>query len=335
MQCVMEVLVPLRVQAVAAGLDRPCHARVVAVVLRDHHQVPPELASEALHLGGELFEEMGGRGIDDRMHRVKAQAVDVIVAQPHQGVVDEEAAHGVTVRAVEVHRVAPRGVVAVGEIRPELREVVAVRAEVVVDHVQQHRNAPAVTGIDQAFQAFGPSVGVVRGIQVDPVVAPAALAGELRHRHQLQVSDAEFGQVVEPVDHAVESARRGEGADVDLLDHRRSQWRRLPASVVPDETGMIQPARRAVYALRLPGGARIGERAVAVDAEGIVAAVHHPRGLQRPPAVRPAIHWHAAATALQFDLMRLGGPHANGGHGVSSSRSSRATGNASRISATG
>ncbi|MNP79418.1 hypothetical protein D3C76_1772570 [compost metagenome] len=73
------------------------------------------------------------------MHRVQAQPVHAVVLQPHQGVFDEEVAHRFT---AEVDGRAP-GCLPVGaeEVAGIVAEVIALRAEVVVDHIQQHHQA--------------------------------------------------------------------------------------------------------------------------------------------------------------------------------------------------
>ena len=76
------------------------------------------------------------------------------------------------VRAVEVDRRAPRRGVAVGEVRAEAAEVVARRAEVVVDHIEEDGQAARVAGIDQAFQPLRAAVGVMGGVEVHAVIAP-------------------------------------------------------------------------------------------------------------------------------------------------------------------
>src|SRR5436853_331881 len=79
----------------------------------------------------EVLQERLGGVIDDGVHGVDAQRIDVKLLDPLQGVVDEEPAHVVAVRPVEVQRRAPRRLVAVGKVRSELGEVVPLRAEVV------------------------------------------------------------------------------------------------------------------------------------------------------------------------------------------------------------
>src|SRR5437763_913171 len=72
----------------------------------------------------------------DRVHRVEAQAVDVIVADPAARAVDDPVAHLVAVGSVEVDGRSPRRPVAVGEVRAEVGQVVPLRTDVVVDDVE-------------------------------------------------------------------------------------------------------------------------------------------------------------------------------------------------------
>ena len=149
-----------------------------------------------------------GRIVDDGVHGVEPQSVDVVVAHPHERVVDHEAPHLVAARAVEVQRRAPVRAVTLREVWPELGEVVPCRPEVVVHDVEHHAETARVARIDEAFQAFWPAVLVMRRVQVDAVVTPAALAGELDHRHQLDRVDAERDEVVEMIDRRRRRCRR-------------------------------------------------------------------------------------------------------------------------------
>ncbi len=66
-------------------------------------------------------------------------------------------------RLVEVDR-RPQGVCMRSvKYGPELRELVADWAEVVVDHVQQHRQATGMAGVDESLQAAGSAVRLVHG----------------------------------------------------------------------------------------------------------------------------------------------------------------------------
>ena len=196
----VEVVGPLGVDPEPADLPGADDPRVVQVALGDQDQVTPEVGLQDVDLGGQLLQEGDGGGVDDGVDGVEPEAVEMVVAEPHQGVVAEVAADLVAVRPVEVQSVAPRGLVAIGEVRPELRQVVARRPEVVVDHVEDRAEPARVAGIDQTLEPVGTAVDVPGREQVDPVVAPAEPAGELGHRHDLDVGHAQRLEVIEPLD---------------------------------------------------------------------------------------------------------------------------------------
>src|SRR5699024_5256504 len=103
--------------------------------LGDQAQWSAQLGGQVLHGDGQLGQQVGGGVVDERVHGVQPQRVQVEVGQPAQRVVDDERAHLAAAGAVQVHRLTPRGVVRVGEVRAELPQVVARGSEVVVDHV--------------------------------------------------------------------------------------------------------------------------------------------------------------------------------------------------------
>ena len=78
-----------------------------------------EVGLQGAHFGGQLFEERHGRGVHEGVHGVEAQAVQVVVAQPHLGIVAEEAAHLPAARAVEIRGGAPGCLVAAVKYGPK------------------------------------------------------------------------------------------------------------------------------------------------------------------------------------------------------------------------
>ena len=153
-------------------------SRLVEVGLRHEGQRPAEPCGKGRGALRELGEEVNGGVVDERMHGVEPQRVDVEVLEPAQSVVDDEVAHPAGTGLVEIDGPAPRRLVRVGEVRPELREVVAVGAQVVVDDVEAHADALGVRGVDESLQRGRAAVGLVHGVQRDAVVAPTALPGE-------------------------------------------------------------------------------------------------------------------------------------------------------------
>ena len=138
---------------------------------------------------------------------------------------------------------------------------------------------------ETACRPVGPAVGVVRGEEVDAVVAPAAVARELGHRHELDGVDAQLDEVVEVLDDAVERALRCERADVELVEHGAGQGQASPAAVGPGERRVVDDGRQPVDAVGLRSGERgsgrggppSSEKAYRVPAPACsTAARHHP-----------------------------------------------------------
>ena len=118
--------------------------------------VRPRSVDDSFDLGGELLQEVNGGAVDELVNGVEAQAVDVVVAHPHQRVVAEEAAHLVAAGAFEVDGVAPRRAVSAGEVGTELAGVIADRTEVVVDHVEKHCEAALWAASTKRLSPSGP-----------------------------------------------------------------------------------------------------------------------------------------------------------------------------------
>ena len=116
---------------------------LVEVGLRDEGQRPAELLGESRRPRRKLREEVDGGVVDEGVHRIEPQRVDVEVLEPAQGVVDDEVAHSAAAGLVEVDGPAPRRLVGAREVRSKLREVVSVGPQVVVDDVEAHADALA------------------------------------------------------------------------------------------------------------------------------------------------------------------------------------------------
>ena len=176
-QGVVEVVGPLGVVAEAAQLARADDPRVVEARLGDDERA----AARGVHAVGELGHDRHGAGVVDRVDRVQAQPVDVEVAHPALGGLQHPLADGLGVRVVVVDRVAPERRVAVGEVGAEGRErLVARRADVVVDDVEDDAQPAGVGGVDEPLEALRPAVAGLRGAEVDAVVAPAVHRRETR-----------------------------------------------------------------------------------------------------------------------------------------------------------
>ena len=271
-RAVVEVVVPERVQPVAAAIRRTHQLRLLRLVLGDQER--RALAARLAHAPRDRRHQMFGRGVVDLLGRVQAQAVEVEFVDPVGGVLDEQLARRAGVVAVEVQRRAPLVRVAIGEVvGREAREIVPVGADVVVDHVEDHAQAQPVRGVDEAAQIVGAAVEPRRRPQVDAVVAPAEAAGEFRERHELDQRDAEVAQIRQPLRRRRVGPGLGEGADVQLVDHLAARAAAAPLAVAPGERARIDHLRRPVRPLGLKARRRIGvDLAVVVELEAVAIA---------------------------------------------------------------
>src|ERR1700722_172436 len=112
----VEFVDPLAVEAIASFCRWIDIAGVVEVYFGDEG-FPG--AGALADLGGqffELLEEGDSAAIENGVHGIQAQGVDVEVLQPEGGVLEKEISGTVTPGVVEVEGVAPGGLIQIGEI---------------------------------------------------------------------------------------------------------------------------------------------------------------------------------------------------------------------------
>ncbi len=202
-----------------------------------------------------------------------------------------------------------------GEVGAEAVEVGARGAEVVVDDVEHHAEAPRVAGVDEPLERVRAAVVLGDRVPAHPVVAPVARAVDGVEREHLDEVDAQLGHVVEARDGGVEGARVGERADVQLVEHAARHLLPGPGAVGPEEGLLVVQLRGPVHPVGLAAGARVGQRRrVVVEQVGVVAARR--RVDVRPPPARAVTH-HRVRHALDMDAdaIPLRCPHREVSHG--------------------
>jgi hypothetical protein len=224
---------------------------------------------------GQLGEDVERARVEDRVHRVEAQAVQVELPRPRARVLREVPADTRAVGAVEIHGGAPRRLIAVGEIRPVLGKVVPFGTEMVVDHVEDHRQAAGMAGVDEPSKAPRAPVGGLGRVEMHAVVAPVPRAGKFGDRHQLDRGDPQIDQPREIGNDGFEGPRARVGPHVQLVEDEIRTVVTAKPGIGPGEPGGIDHRGRPVHALGLP--ARHGVRAVtlAIEAVLIAGAVRH------------------------------------------------------------
>jgi hypothetical protein len=280
---VVPVVRPLRRQPVAARFAREDHHRIVQVALGDERQRPAEVRAQRVGALGELLQEVHGAAgrLVQRMDGIQTETVDVVVAHPAEGVVEDVVAHR---PLVEVEARSPGVALRVAQVRSELRQIVAAGSEVVVDDVLDDGETGGMGRVDEALVRLGPAVVLLHGIPEHAVVAPVAGAVEGRHRQQLDMGDAEPDQMIEPARRRVEGPLGGEGAHVQLVDQPACQLPSRPRAIGPGEGCRLVPGRQVVHSARLPprAGVRAGRLPVAEHEAVLVARCEH--GVGTPPA---------------------------------------------------
>ncbi len=166
---------------------------------------------------------------------------------------------GPELRAVEVNRLPPFVLVAVGEvIRRELFEIVSVRPHMIVDHVEDDPHSDGVGSIDKAPKIVRRSVKAGRRKKVNAVVSPAEAAGEVSDRHYFEHSNSECRELRQLAHGRCPRALSGERADVHLVNDLSISPDAGPFGIAPAEVVRVDHLGRAMRAIRLKAGGRIG-----------------------------------------------------------------------------
>ena len=182
----MEIIVPLAAKFKTALRSRIEQTRIIQIAFGDDVDRPSRAPRHVLGHFLQVAEDVTGTKIVDGVDRIEPQAIEMKLFHPHAGVVQNEIAHGVGAGTIEVDGQSPRRLVAVGEVGPELGEVIAFGPEVVVNDIEKDRQPGRVAGIDQLLQTVRSAVAILRGVRKYAIVTPVPAAGKLSDRHQLQ-----------------------------------------------------------------------------------------------------------------------------------------------------
>jgi hypothetical protein len=98
--------------------------------------------------------------------------------------------------------------------------------------------------IDQSLQIVRATIGRVRGVEQNAVVAPVPASGEIGNGHQLDCRDAAGFDVIELVDHRAEGAVGGECSDVALEENGALPWLAAPVAGAPRVAALIDHLAR-------------------------------------------------------------------------------------------
>ena len=132
-----------------------------------------------VHRRPQFLQKMECRMVENPVNRIEAQGIDAEFRYPKERIVNKEPPDFVAVRPVKIDGCTPRSVVSVGKVGPKILEIISFRPEMVVDHIQDNRQARLVTGIDQALERRRSPVRVLHREREDAVVGPTPVEVQL------------------------------------------------------------------------------------------------------------------------------------------------------------
>jgi hypothetical protein len=127
-----------------------------------------------------------------------------------------------------------------------------------------------MTGVHQPFETIWPSVGILHGEGINPVIAPVSIAGELSHRHELYGGDAQFLQFIQMRSDGVKGSLTRESTHVEFIDDIVFQRETGPVLVFPGESG-VHHLRWAEDTLRLESRNGVGAVFLAIKSVQVEA----------------------------------------------------------------
>src|SRR5882757_4029042 len=186
-----------------------------------------------------------------------------------------------------------------------------------------------MAGADEPGEFLWRAIGGKRCEQIDAVVTPAAPAWKSREGHQLQVRDAELGQIRQLALRCCVRAFGRKGSEVKLVNDGVAERPSMKFSRHRLQRLGRNDMRCAMHTLRLPTRSRIGHGCRSVN--GIAITAPRIRGnIRLPIAVSQWFKRESLFPQNEIDALRIRRPNGKD-HGES--RISKATGNAAKSSA--
>ena len=180
-----------------------------------------------------------------------------------------------------------------------------------------------MAGVHEGLEGVGAAVGAFDGIGIDGIVAPTVVAGEFRHRHQLDCVEAQRGHVVEARAGLGECAHLVGGgagmverANVQFVEHQFFRGGGQVLARAPFVGAWIVDDSRGIAGMNHPPRPRIAAHQGLVDGKSILVARPRRRDVGRPDAVvrrhfkdqRRAVAVPAVEGAEDRNLRGGGGP---------------------------
>ena len=305
---VMQVIVPLGRSGLGSAIGIAPQKTGLIQLVFEHYVDCPASTGAITQRRANLVHDVDFRVIANRVDGVHAQAVEAVLLNPVQRVVNEKIAHSARLFRVVIDGGAPRRLVAgVEEMRAARMQVVTFGTEVVVDHVDQHHHPQCVRRIDEGLQLVRRSVDRIGCELQHTVVAPVALAGKVGERHQLDGGDAQIGQRRQAPSSGRKVALGSEGANVQFIDHRFFPRAPVPIGILPCVGTWIDDFAVSMHVVRIATRCRVGHSQPTVQTVPIEIA--RPGLVEFDAMPPPGIARHAVryrdltGAVLQIDMV--------------------------------
>src|SRR5208282_5279201 len=97
---------------------------------------------------------------------------------PRERIFNKEPPDFVAVRPIKIDGCTPGSAVSVGKVGPKIMEIISFRPEMVVNHIQNHRQATLMACVNQPFEPLRTSIRILHRERVNAIIAPIALPRE-------------------------------------------------------------------------------------------------------------------------------------------------------------
>ncbi len=155
----MEVVVPHAIQIKPALIQRKELLAALALIFGHHEDFPR--AGRPTCMANEIGDDMHRTAVIDRLDCVQSQAVQMKLVDPIACVGDNQVARSLAILAIKIPRLTPLRMPIAEITGAEAFQVIAVGPQVVVNDVEDHRDAVLVSGIDQPLEALVVSIDMV------------------------------------------------------------------------------------------------------------------------------------------------------------------------------
>src|SRR5208282_5283918 len=206
------------------------------------------------------------RRIVNVLRCIQPKTIKMKFVDPIRCVSQKKLANGFAFSPVKIDSGAPVRLFFLAEVVfGELGQVISIRSEMVIHHVENGTDALSMRRIDEGSEIVGRSVVARRCEQIDSVVSPAERPLVFCDGHYLQKRNSQIRKFRKLLNGRTPCSFRRERAYVQFVNDLVVKLDAAPGVIGPRKRGWVCDLRRSMRALRLKSRGRIWKRAFAID----------------------------------------------------------------------